>query len=39
MQAGIPISKLQIIQNAGHLPNLEQPGIFNSAVSTFMASI
>lgn len=39
MQAGIPNSKLQIIQDAGHLPNLEQPGIFNSAVFSFMASI
>jgi len=39
MQAGIPNSKLQIIPDSGHLPNLEQPRTFNRAVLSFMDSL
>lgn len=32
----IPTSTLTIINNAGHLPNMEQPDIFNQAISDFL---
>ena len=28
-------SNLVIIENAGHMPNMEQPEIFNETISTF----
>jgi pimeloyl-ACP methyl ester carboxylesterase len=37
MQATLPNSSLEIIQEAGHLLNLEQPRAFNSAVRSFLA--
>ena len=36
MQERIPGSKLVIIENAGHMTNLEQPSAFNRAVFTFL---
>ncbi len=35
----IPGAKLEIIPEAGHLSNLEQPELFNKAVETFLAHI
>jgi len=32
-------SKLAVIENAGHMPNMEQPEAFNKAVKTFYAEI
>lgn len=39
MASGVKNSRLEIIPAAGHLPNLEQPEMFNSIVSEFLASI
>ena len=39
MASGVKNSRLEIIPDAGHLPNLEQPENFNSIVSDFLASI
>lgn len=36
MAAAIPRAKLVIVPGAGHLPNLEQPEIFNDAVRDFL---
>lgn len=36
MQSAIPGSELVIIEQAGHLLNLEQPGVFNQAVHQFL---
>ncbi|MCJ7537074.1 MAG: alpha/beta hydrolase, partial [Anaerolineales bacterium] len=36
MRAGIPNSQLEIIPDAGHLLNLEQPEIFNRIVTDFI---
>ena len=36
MAVAIPASQLVVIPNAGHLPNLEQPDIFNDAVLDFL---
>jgi 3-oxoadipate enol-lactonase len=36
MRAGIPNSQLEIIPDAGHLLNLEQPEIFNRIVTSFI---
>ena len=38
MQAGISNSQLEVIPNAGHLLNLEQPQLFNKAVDVFITS-
>jgi pimeloyl-ACP methyl ester carboxylesterase len=35
----IPGAKLVVIPNAGHLSNLEQPEIFNTAVREFLARV
>lgn len=35
----IPAARLVRIPGAGHLPNLEAPGAFNTALSTFFASL
>jgi pimeloyl-ACP methyl ester carboxylesterase len=39
MQAAIPGARLQVIPNAGHLLNLEQPEMFNHALRNFIQSI
>ncbi|MCI0521899.1 MAG: alpha/beta fold hydrolase [Chloroflexi bacterium] len=39
MQAQIPGARLAVIPQAGHLPNMEQPEIFNRAVREFLDSI
>jgi pimeloyl-ACP methyl ester carboxylesterase len=39
MQAGIPGARLIAIPGAGHLPNLEQPELFNRAVIEFLQSL
>lgn len=39
MQAAIKNSKLQILPEAGHLLNLEQPGLFNQALRDFVQSV
>ncbi len=36
MAAGIPNAELVIIPGAGHMPNLEQPTVFNDAVREFL---
>ena len=36
MQAGIPGAELVVVAGAGHLPNLEQPELFNEAVREFL---
>jgi pimeloyl-ACP methyl ester carboxylesterase len=38
MQKAIPNSKLTLIPDAGHLPNLEQPEKFNQVIRDFMES-
>jgi pimeloyl-ACP methyl ester carboxylesterase len=39
MQAAIPGSRLEIIPNAGHLPNLENPDAFNAALRRFLEAL
>lgn len=39
MQRQIPSARLEVIDGAGHLPNLEQPEAFNAALSRFLVSI
>ncbi|CAN5641743.1 alpha/beta hydrolase [soil metagenome] len=39
MHAAIPGSRLVVIENAGHLPCVERPGIYNAAVGEFVASV
>lgn len=39
MHASIPNSQLEIIPDAGHLPNLEQPQLFTPIVQEFIQSI
>ena len=39
LRSGIPHSRLQIIENAGHLSNLEQPEQFNAALVEFIAGL
>ena len=36
MRENIPHSELVIIENAGHMTNLEQPEAFNTAVLSFL---
>jgi len=36
MAATLPSAKLVVVPGAGHLPNLEQPEIFNDAVREFL---
>ena len=38
MQARIPHATLAVIDAAGHLPNLEQPGAFNDTLARFLAT-
>ncbi len=37
MHEAIPKSDLVLVPGAGHLPNLEQPDLFNDAVREFLA--
>jgi pimeloyl-ACP methyl ester carboxylesterase len=39
MHTGIQNSQLEIIPNAGHLPTLEQPKVFNRSVASFLSSL
>lgn len=39
MADAIPAAELSVIPGAGHLGNLEQPALFGSAVSTFLARL
>jgi pimeloyl-ACP methyl ester carboxylesterase len=39
MHTEIQNSQLEIIPDAGHLPNLEQPSVFNRSVASFLSSI
>jgi pimeloyl-ACP methyl ester carboxylesterase len=39
MAKAIPNSKFQVIPNAGHLPNMEQPDQFNNIMSTFLKDL
>jgi 3-oxoadipate enol-lactonase len=39
LHQGIAGSRLQVIPNAGHLPFLEQPAAFNSALLQFLGSL
>jgi pimeloyl-ACP methyl ester carboxylesterase len=39
MHAAIEGSRLEIIPNAGHLPNLEQPELFNHSVENFLSGL
>jgi pimeloyl-ACP methyl ester carboxylesterase len=39
MHAAIEDSELVIIDDAGHLPNLEQPDAFNDAIIDFLESL
>ena len=36
MSTQIPNAKLQVIPNAGHLSNLENPAVFNTALASFL---
>jgi len=38
MHQSIANSELVVIDDAGHLPNLEQPDIFNAALTTFLGA-
>jgi 3-oxoadipate enol-lactonase len=39
MQASIPGSRLEILQQAGHLSNVERPAAFTTVVSEFLGSL
>jgi pimeloyl-ACP methyl ester carboxylesterase len=39
MHALLPHAQLEILQDAGHLPNLEQPALFNQAVRRYLSSL
>jgi len=39
MQKAIPLARLQIIPDAGHLLNMEQPQLFNAVVREFLGEI
>lgn len=39
MHALIPQSRLVVVDRAGHLPNLEQPAVFNEALTSFLAML
>jgi pimeloyl-ACP methyl ester carboxylesterase len=39
MHAAIPKSRLEIIQGAGHLSNVERPANFNHVLSEFLATL
>ena len=37
LAANVPTARQQVIPDAGHLPNLEQPQAFNEALLSFLA--
>jgi pimeloyl-ACP methyl ester carboxylesterase len=39
MHRGVHGSQLEIIEEAGHMPNLERPEKFNSILGSFLASL
>jgi 3-oxoadipate enol-lactonase len=39
MHAAIPGSRIEILQQAGHLSNIERPAAFNTVVTEFLASL
>ena len=39
MHAAIPGSRIEILQQAGHLSNLERPAAFNTVITEFLASL
>ena len=39
MHASIPGSRIEILQQAGHLSNIERPAAFNTVVTEFLASL
>jgi pimeloyl-ACP methyl ester carboxylesterase len=39
MQEAIPGARLQVLPDAGHLLNLEQPQLFNAAVRKFLGDL
>ena len=39
MHAAIPGSRIEILQQAGHLSNVERPAAFNTVVAEFLASL
>ena len=39
MHTAIPDSQLEVIPDAGHLPNLEQAQLFNQAVESFLSAL
>lgn len=39
MHKAIPSSRIAVIENAGHLPNMEQPEIFNRHMRSFLQSL
>ena len=39
MYTAIPNAQLKIIGNAGHLVNMEQPALFNTALQDFLVSL
>jgi 3-oxoadipate enol-lactonase len=39
MHAALPNSKLVIIEDAGHMPNLERPEEFNEIMAGFLSAI
>jgi 3-oxoadipate enol-lactonase len=39
MHQRIPTATLAVIDRAGHLPNLEQPTAFNTALRTFLSKL
>ncbi|MFF1378294.1 alpha/beta fold hydrolase [Streptomyces sp. NPDC058308] len=39
MHAALPDSALHVVESAAHMPNLERPDVFNSALRTWLARI
>ena len=39
LHAAIASSRLEVLQHAGHLSNLERPAAFNTVVSEFLAGL
>ncbi len=39
LKAGIPQAKVELVTDAGHLPMLEQPDVFNAALSRFLGGL
>jgi len=39
LHAAIPGSRIEVLQQAGHLSNIERPAAFNTVVTEFLASL